>query len=126
MNQLVADLLTTLRSHPIIRSLRIVTLDETPSGRLELKVRCRLAAPYQLQIWLHVEPAALDYAYQVFTDTPLLRWDNAPYYPGVPTAPHHFHDDAQQVGRSPLQGDPRIDLPLVLGEVTAWLSRQAG
>lgn len=43
MNLLVANLLAILRSHPIIRDLRIVTLDETPSGRLELKVRCRLA-----------------------------------------------------------------------------------
>jgi hypothetical protein len=78
MNLFVADLLAILRSHPIVQSLRIVTLDETPSGRLELKVRCRLApSPYQMQIWLHAEPAALDYAYQVFTDAPLLRWDNA-------------------------------------------------
>jgi hypothetical protein len=127
MNLFVADLLAILRSHPIVQSLRIVTLDETPSGRLELKVRCRLApSPYQMQIWLHAEPAALDYAYQVFTDAPLLRWDNAPHYPNVPTAPHHFHDQTQQVGASPLQGDPRLDLPLVLNEVAAWLNRQPG
>lgn len=127
MSLLVADLLAILRRHPIVRDLRIVTLDETPSGRLELKVRCRLAtSPYQMQIWLHAEPAALDYAYQVFTNAPLLRWDNAPHYRNVSTAPHHFHDETQQVGESPLQGDPRLDLPLVLGEVTAWLKQRTG
>ena len=124
MNQLVADLLAVLRSHPLVRSVRIVTFDETPAGRLELKVRCQLVPPYQLQVWLHTEPRTLDYAYQLFVQTPLLRWDNAPHYPNVATAPHHFHDEQNNVGESPLRGDPRRDLPLVLKEIAAWLQQR--
>ncbi len=79
----VTDLLSVLHGHPLIRSVRIVRYDETPAGKIELKVRCRLPGNYQLQIWLHVETCPQDYAYQRFSDRPLLRWDNAPHYPNV-------------------------------------------
>lgn len=117
----VTDLLSLLQSHPLIRSLRIIQYDETPGGRVELKVRCRLPRNYQLQVWLHQETAFLDYAYQLFSDRPLLRWDNAPHYPNIATAPHHFHDEGGSVLTSTLQGDPLLDLPSVLTEIERWL-----
>ncbi len=117
----VPELLSLLRAHPLVRSLHIVHYDETPQGSIELKVRCQLPGSYQFQVWLHHEPAFQDYAYQLFSDHPLLRWDNAPHYPHVTTAPHHFHNEAGDVNASPLRGDPLVDLPYVLGEIEKWM-----
>lgn len=124
MNTLVEDLLHTLRDCSLVKSTRIVNYDETPSGKLEVKIRCHLLRDYRFQVWLHIEPAFQDYAYQLFTDRPLLRWDNAPHYPRISTSPHHFHDENNQVGESPLDGDPRQDLALVLAHMEQWFAQQ--
>ncbi len=121
MPALVPDLLSLLRAHSLVQSLRVVNHDETPLGKVELKVRCRLHGGCQFQVWLHHEPTFQDYAYQLFSDRPLLRWDNAPHYPDVTTHPHHFHNEAGDVGTSPLYGDPIVDLPYVLTEIEKWV-----
>lgn len=124
MNPLTADLLAILRRHPVVRTARVVAFDETPSGRVELKIRCRLQKGFNLQLWLHIEPASVDYAYQLFTHAPLLRWDNAPHYPKIASAPHHFHDEQGVVDASPLCGDPRLDLPVIMDKIAHWLQEQ--
>ena len=126
MNALANGLQDILRACSLIRSIRVVSYDETPVGRWELKIRCRVVQGYQFQIWLHFEPAFQDYAYQLFVDHPVLRWDNAPHYPQVPSAPHHFHDERGNVSASPLSGDILRDLQEVLFQIEVWLSRTAG
>ncbi|HID63643.1 MAG TPA: hypothetical protein EYP49_13040 [Anaerolineae bacterium] len=64
---LVPDILRLLQAHPLVQSLRVVEHDETPFGKLVLKVRCQLAEGYRFQLWLHHEPAFQNYAYQLFT-----------------------------------------------------------
>lgn len=123
MSALIDAILDLLHQHPLVASIRIVNLDETPRGKIELKIRCRFAGSYQIQIWLHHEPTFQDYAYQLFTDRPILRWDNAPHYPHIPTAPHHFHDEDETVNDSPLSGDPIADLKQVLDEIERWLAK---
>jgi len=123
MNRLVRDILAVLESHPLVSAIRIVHLDETPTGRLEVKIRCRIA-DQQFQIWVHQRTSTFDYAYQLFTSVPLLRWDNAPHYPAVATAPHHFHDEHNRVSSSPLTGEPAVDLPLVLAAISQWREQQ--
>jgi hypothetical protein len=124
------DLLAFLEAQRLVESLRVLVYDETPWGKTELKVRCRLSKRsgmgdrYELQVWLHHEPALQDYAYQLFADRPLLRWDNAPHYPHVTSAPHHFHNEINQVFESPLSGDPLTDLPKVLDEIERWIATQ--
>jgi len=122
MPALVPDLLSLLRVHPLVQSLRVIHYDETPRGKIELKVRCRVPEGYQFQVWLHHEPTFQDYAYQLFTDHPILRWDNAPHYPDVANAPHHFHNEAGEVGPSPLRGDLLADLLYVLAEIEKWMT----
>jgi len=121
MNILVEQLLRSLRTHPLVKDVRLLNYDETPAGKLEVKIRCRLTKNFQLQIWLHHETAFQDYAYQLFTSVPVLRWDNAPHYPQITTAPHHFHDADGTMRESPLLGDPVADLGYVLIEIEAWL-----
>ena len=121
MLALVDNLLSILQGAALIKNTRIVSYDETPAGQLEVKIRCRLPESYQFQVWLHQEMTSLDYAYQLFTSIPLLRWDNAPHYPSMSTSPHHFHDEHNRVSESPLTGKPSIDLIWVLAEVETWL-----
>ncbi|MEZ4860528.1 MAG: DUF6516 family protein [Caldilineaceae bacterium] len=123
MNMLVEQLLSILHSHSLVRDVRLLNYDETPMGKLEVKIRCRLSAGLQLQIWLHHETAFQDYAYQLFTNQPIWRWDNAPHYPHISTAPHHFHDENGNVCESPLTGDTIADLNFILQESERWLSQ---
>ncbi|MBW1649374.1 MAG: hypothetical protein JRJ44_01600 [Deltaproteobacteria bacterium] len=114
MNPLVESLIGILKRHSAVQSIRIVNYDETPAGKLELKIRCSLVKNYKMQIWLHHEPKFQDYAYQLFTDHPILRWDNAPHYPDIATAPRHFHDASNNVSESYLTGTAQKDLKKVL------------
>ena len=123
MNDLVSRVIYVLQeAHQLIESARVVNYDETPSGSFEAKIRCSLIDNYQLQVWLSMTSAYKDYAYQLFTDRPLLRWDNAPHFPEISTAPHHFHDETNNVGESPLTGDTERDLRHVLSEIEKWLN----
>lgn len=124
MNALVNEILEILETHALVKSTRVVNYDETPSGKLEVKIRCDLPKSHQLQIWIHAEPESLDYAYQLFTTVPLLRWDNAPHYEHLATAPHHFHDEHGKVYESPLTGNIKRDLKIVLSEINAWMNAQ--
>lgn len=124
MNPLVDALLGILKEHPLVQSSRVLNYDETASGKLELKVRCRLVKNFGFQIWLHLEPTFEDYAYQLFTNIPIMRWDNAPHYPNLPQAPHHFHDESDNVKESNLTGDVLSDLRSVLEEIAVWLAEK--
>ncbi len=121
MSALVDDILGILRTNALVKNTRIVHYDETPSGILEVKIRCQLPKSHQLQIWFHVEPDFQDYAYQVFTTVPLLRWDNAPHYSHLPTATHHFHDERGGIHESYLTGNIARDLRTVLQEIVDWM-----
>ena len=124
MQAIVDDILSILETDALIEGARVVNYDETPSGELEAKIRCQLPKKHLLQIWIHLEPESLDYAYQLFTTVPLLRWDNAPHYGHLISAPHHFHDEQGDVYDSPLTGNVKRDLRIVLGEIRKWMKEQ--
>jgi hypothetical protein len=124
MNKVVDDILDVLEENELIQSTRVVNYDETPSGRLEAKLRSQLPKSHTLQIWIHIESESLDYAYQLFTTVPLLRWDNSPHYGNLPNAPHHFHDENGNVSESPLTGSIKRDLKIVLKEIANWMEKQ--
>jgi len=124
MQAIVNDILNLLEADALIESTRIVSYDETPSGKLEARIRSQLPKKHVLQIWIQLEPESLDYAYQLFTTIPLLRWDNAPHYDHLTSAPHHFHDEQGDVTDSPLTGNVKRDLRIVLGEVRKWMKAQ--
>ena len=78
--------------------------------RIGHKIRCQLLRPaYQLEIRLIQTEEEILYSYQLFTDRPLLRWDNAPHFPALQSFPHHFHEETDRVQESSLTGNP---LPL--------------
>ncbi len=93
-----------------------ITFCDTTQQRSVYKLRCRLPpATYQLYIRIIQTPAELVYSYQLFTD--IVRWDNAPHFPNIPSFPHHFHDQTDTVHSSSLQGDVLADLEIVLSKV---------
>ncbi len=51
---------------------------------------------------------------------------NAPHYPNISTAPHHFHDENNKVSKSPLKGKMQQDLKTVLSEIEKWLTSENG
>jgi hypothetical protein len=124
MNDLVKEILEMLQTHALVKTARVIHYDETPSGKLEAKMRCNLPRSNQLQVWIHVEPESSDYAYQLFTTVPLLRWDNAPHYGHLSTSPHHFHDENGKIYESPLTGNIKKDLKIVLSEISEWMKKQ--
>ena len=119
----LAQIAALLAVSTVVVSWHIIVADEA-ARRAVYRIRCQLLRPaYQLEIRLIQIEDELLYSYQLFTDTPLVRWDNAPHFPALPTFPHHLHDETGTVGSSPLNGDPLQDLPYVLNQVTHLLSR---
>ena len=116
----IKGLLTT---SPLITSWQALIADEA-ARRAMYKVRCQLLRPaYRLEIRLIQTEADLLYSYQLFTDYPILRWDNAPHFPSLRCFPHHQHEENKDVVESSLTGDPLQDLAQVLNQVSARLTR---
>jgi hypothetical protein len=61
--------------------------------------------------------------YQLFSDEPLLRWDNKEEFHHLDSYPHHHHDDKGNVTVSSLNGDPMQDLPMVLKRVEEYIRK---
>jgi hypothetical protein len=102
----LTPLTALLAISPVVVSWQIVVADEA-ARRAVYRIRCQLLRlAYQLEIRLIQTEDELLYSYQLFTDKPLVRWDNAPHFPALSTFPHHLHDETDRVDVSPLSGDP--------------------
>jgi len=106
-----------LRSSDIVSKIEIQDVDEV-KGRGVYKILCNLIpSRYKLQLrFVQTEEEVL-YSCQVFTDKPIVRWDNAPHYPRIRTHPHHFHAKDGNVIESRLKGNVIEDLQKVLSDV---------
>lgn len=112
-----------LTASDLIASWRVLVEDET-AGRALYRIRCQLLRPtYRLEIRLIQTDTETVYSYQLFTDRPVIRWDNAPHFPAVESFPHHIHEQSGEVKDSPLTGDPLQDLSSVLAQVRALLAK---
>lgn len=119
----IEQIKAVLTASPLISSWHVILEDETAHRALH-KIRCQLLRPpYQLEIRLIQTEEELLYSYQLFTDRPILRWDNAPHFPALSSFPHHFHDETGGVKDSSLTGELQEDLSHVLGEVRAFVTR---
>jgi hypothetical protein len=121
---LLAELLDILSQSQIVQATQVVEHDETAHGRALLRIRCHLSLGYNLQIWVHDGRTFQRYAYQLFTDRPILRWDNAPHHPEIGGFPHHFHDESGREFPSALTGNPLVDVPVILDKIARFLERE--
>ena len=121
MNTL-ADLLnfvvSTLQTSPQCVSMRVLETHQFSESQFALKVRAEMKSGNTLQVRLYCNREHIDYAYQLLNgDKPLVRWDNKEHFSSIPSQPHHFHDESNQVTTSVLTGDPNHDLPIVLKHI---------
>lgn len=111
---LLGSVMAVLQGHSLCQQVDIVETKAFSADQFFFKIRVRLTGEFQLQVRLYYNQGHLDYAYQLFTDFPLLRWDNKEEFPHLDTYPHHHHDRDGNVVVSPLQGKPVEDLNIVL------------
>lgn len=60
-------------------------------------------------------------SFQLYSDRPLLRWDNALHYPDIANFPHHFHDEDENVFPSNLTGSLLNDFDVVMAEIKIYM-----
>ena len=121
---LLGALMTILQAHPVCKRVSVVETKEFSPDQFFFKIRAVLfKKDAQLQVRIYYNRGHLDYAYQCFTDVPLLRWDNKEEFRHLATYPHHYHDAQGHVHPSPLTGQPLQDIGIVLREVMAFLER---
>jgi hypothetical protein len=112
-----------LNASDLIASWQVLIEDETADRGL-YKIRCRvLRASYELELRFIQTENEIIYSYQLFTDRPIMRWDNAPHFPALQSFPHHTHDESGAIDESNLNGDPVKDLPHVLDELKDLLAK---
>jgi hypothetical protein len=111
-----------LQSHPICERAAVVETKMFSPEQFFFKVRAELVKGNKFQVRIYYNREHIDYAYQLFTDVPLLRWDNKEEFSHLGTYPHHYHDEQGNVKPSLLTGDPVKDVEIVLQEVTAFLA----
>lgn len=114
-----------LQSHPICERATVVETKTFSPNQFFFKVRAEFAEGNKFQVRIYYNQGHIDYAYQLFADVPLLRWDNKEEFRHLETYPHHHHDDQGNVNPSSLTGDPVNDIEVVLREVSAFLSGNA-
>ena len=114
-------IISHLKSKPLISSVKIIEIDEVFT-RSVLRIRCNLLPSfYHFDIRLIQTENETIYSYQLFTDHPIVRWDNAPHFPAITTFPHHFHNIKREIEVSPLEGSIFEDLDNVLQMVKSIL-----
>ena len=109
--------ISILRASDIVSKVQIKDVDEI-KGRGVYKIRSNLIpSRYKMEMrFIRIEEEIL-YSYQLFTDRPVMRWDNAPHYPNIKTYPHHIHTKDADIVESELKGNVVEDLQKVLSEI---------
>ncbi len=122
---LLGTLMAILQSHPVCERATAVETKAFSPDQFFFKIRAEFIGGNKFQARIYYNRGHIDYAYQLFTDVPLLRWDNKEEFRYLKTYPHHHHDEQGNVKPSPLTGDPLGDVEVVLQEVSTFLSGRA-
>lgn len=122
LSSFLGTLMATLQSHPICKQATVVETKVFSSDQFFLKVRAELTGENLFQARIYYNQGHIDYAYQLFTDLPILRWDNKEEFRHLETYPHHYHDEHGNIRPSRLTGDPVRDIEIVLHDVSEFIS----
>ncbi len=121
LSSLLAYVITLLQSTEYVKRIISVYTDSFSENQFVLKVRAQLDKGFTFQVHIYYNRGHCDYSYQLFKEVPILRWDNKEHFPGLETFPHHFHSAEGDVKASPLRGEPKEDLPIVLSEIKSFI-----
>jgi hypothetical protein len=119
---LLGALSAALQAHPLCRRVAEIETREFAADQFIFKIRAEFTHKTSFQARIYFNGGHIDYAYQLFADVPLLRWDNKEEFHSIVTYPHHYHDAQGNVHSSPLIGDPVSDIQTVLTAVSQFLS----
>ncbi len=117
-SRLLLIIISALESSRICREAVIEEIQEFSVKKFLIKLRTNLRNELKLQIRIYINESHIDYSYQVFDDSPLMRWYNSEHFPEISTYPNHFHHYNGQVMESPLTGDVEKDIEIVLNFLT--------
>jgi hypothetical protein len=90
---MVGHIIAALRRSPLVRDLEVIEMIEE-EGVQFLRARAEVIDGSVLYVREAFFPNHSKYSYHWQTQTGelLLRWDNAPHHPEVPTHPDHKHE----------------------------------
>lgn len=102
-------IIAALEDAPFIGKVELLLSDEVEK-RGFYKLRCVLVpSRYKLDIKFIKTEKDLIYAYQLYADEAIARWDNEPHYPDLTNFPHHYHRKGKVIS-SALSGRPIQDI----------------
>ncbi len=105
LNKIIA----ALENAPFIGKVELLMSDEVEK-RGFYKLRCVLVpSRYKLDIKFIKTERDLIYAYQLYADEAIARWDNEPHYPDLKNFPNHYHRKGKVIA-SVLSGRPIQDI----------------
>ena len=118
---LLDDLLARMRAAPELSDIQIIENEAVDDETFVFKVHASIL-PNHLQIRFLADKNFERYSFQLYSDHPLLRWDNAPHYPNLPNSPYHFHDQNGNVSPSALTGNLLHDFDIVIAEIKKFMN----
>src|SRR5713226_6973903 len=109
---MVSHIIATLRRSPLVKDLAVLEVVEEENVQL-LRVRAEIIDGSMLHIREAFFPSASKYSYhwQTLAGERLLRWDNAPHHPQIPTYPDHKHEGER------INPSARVSVEEVLAEI---------
>lgn len=119
---LLGTLMTKIQTSPVCKRAIVVETKIFSSDQFFFKIRADFSGGNNFQARVYYNQEHIDYAYQLFKDVPLLRWDNKEEFQNIPTFPHHYHDEHGNVKPSSLIGVPTNDIDIVLDEISGFIS----
>jgi hypothetical protein len=112
------EVISYLKESKLVSRVEIKTIDEIHESGI-YKIRCRLIpSKYKLELRFVKAKGQILYSYQLFSNAPIIRWDNSPHYPKIKTHPHHFHAHNGKIIKSELKGNVIMDIKKVLSAIT--------
>ncbi len=118
---LLDDLLARMNSTPELQEIQVLENESVDDETFAFKVRAAIVSSF-LQIRFLADKDLKRYSFQLYSNRPLLRWDNAPHYPSLLNSPHHFHDQDENVSSSLLTGNLLNDYDLVIADVLDYVA----
>ena len=119
---LLGALSAALQAHPLCKRVTEIETREFAADQFIFKIRAEFTHKTRFQTRIYFNRGHIDYAYQIFADLPLLRWDNKEEFRFIETYPHHHHAAQGDISSSLLTGDPIADIQTVLVRVSQFLS----
>lgn len=117
----ILEVIACLKESELVSKVEIKTIDEIHESGI-YKIRCRLIpSKYKLEFRFVKTKGHILYSYQLFSNTPIIRWDNSPHYPKIKTHPHHFHAHDGKIIESELTGNIIMDIKDILHEITKFI-----